>query len=430
VFSVGAGDARPPDYADHLPENKRSKGRSLAPLDADGKPVAGRIGDGASLINPLARWLAKKKVPMLTEHRVTRLAVEGGRVIGVEAENGGRTLRFRARKGVIFGTGGFAHNVEYIQLYQKFIYGACANPLSKGDFLRIGAMAGARLANLSSAWRAEVVLEEALGNRVLPQDVFFVPGDSMLIVNKYGDRVVNEKRNYNDRTKVHYTYDPVHEDYSNQLLFMIFDERTLDAYGGAYPIPADAQSLGFTINGATFADLAAKLRTRLASLADKTGRVSLGPNFVERLHATVERFNGFARTGQDLDFGRGQQAYDREWQGFFSALRPGTKYGPNSMPSLTMHPLRDEGPYYAIILGAGALDTNGGPVINANAQVLGADGRPIPGLYGAGNCIASPSREAYYGAGGTIGLAMTFGYIAARHAVKALAHPRTKQAAS
>ncbi len=133
---------------------------------------------------------------------------------------------------------------------------------------------------------------------------------------------------------------------------------------------------------------------------------------------TIQRYNDYARTGKDLEFGRGSQSYDKIWQNYASIMREDTTEQPNNLPNSALYPIADKGPYYIKILAPGALDTSGGPRINEKSQVLDGYGKPIPGLYGAGNCVASPSREAYYGAGGTIGLCMAFGYTAAVNADK------------
>lgn len=414
TFLVGGKPS--PDYADHLPENKAPQGRSVVTLDDSGKIMVGTIGDGTNLIGHVEAWLRKQDVPILTEHKVVSAVKDGDRVVGVEAEADGKTVRIRARKGVIFATGGYAHNVDLVHLHQKGLWGSCAMPGSTGDFIGIAQSAGAAMGAMGTAWRTQIVFEQALENRVLPQGVFFVPADSMFLVNKYGRRVVNEKRDYNDRTEVHFYFDPVHEDYANELLFMIFDGRSLDAFGGAFPIP-DPSDLGpYVIQGADMDELAANLANRLDTLKDKDGMVALADDFPKTLKETLDKFNAYAKAGKDPDFKRGDQSYDRAWQAFFSVMREGSTEKPNDLPNPTMHPFRPEGPYYAIILAAGALDTSGGPRINEHAQVLAPDGTPIAGLYGAGNCIAAPSREAYYGAGGTIGPCIAFGYIAAQHA--------------
>lgn len=401
------------DYADHLPENKVPKGRCLEPDEG-----AGASSGGSGLARQLERWLRTHKVPILTDHRVTRLLKKGERVIGVEAQSGGKLVRIKARRGVVFGTGGYAHNTELVGMHQTALVGSCAMPGSTGDLIAIAGEAGARMGPLHTAWRTQVLLEESLENRAVGLGTFVLPGDSMIVVNKYGQRVVNEKRNYNDRTQVHFAYDPVREEYPNQLLFMVFDQRTLDAFGGNFPLPVDRRESRYLIQADTLDALAGGIKGRLQSIAGKTGGVALAEQFAPALKASVERFNGYADAGRDPEFERGLHDYDRDWHLLFSAVREGTTQAPNTRANFTIHPIAPTGPYYALILGAGALDTNGGPLINEKAELLGADNRAIAGLYGAGNCIASPSRGAYYGAGGTIGLALTFGYIAGKNAAK------------
>ena len=162
-------------------------------------------------------------------------------------------------------------------------------------------------------------------------------------------------------------------------------------------------------------ELTAGISDHLASLAPHTGGFGLDADFQENLKQTVSRFNEFAKSGKDKDYSRGDFNYDREWTTFPPTI-PGIEWPPAGSPNYTMYPLSDEGPYYAVILGAGTLDTNGGPAINSNAQVLDVYGKPISGLYGAGNCIASATANAYWGAGSTIGPAMTFGHLAGLHA--------------
>lgn len=402
------------DYLDHVAENKVPAGRALGPLKADGKTV----GLGVDLMVHLNGALRKFNIPLLLGHRVVRVVVNGaGRVVGVEADASGKTVTVRARKAVIFGTGGYAHNPEFVAMYQRVpIYGACAQPWSTGDFINIGGAVGARMGYMAGAWRTQILLEEALQNPNLAAGVFFPPGDSMLQVNRYGKRVVDENRNYNDRTEVHAYFDPTEVEYPNHLMFMIYDQRTAEGFGGAYPLPDKPAGASYVISADTLEGLTEKLAGRLHDVAARTGGVSLASNFTSNLHASIARYNGFARAGKDEDFGRGKHAYDTEWHAVFSPMRAGTKWPANPGPNRTMHPLASKGPYYAIILASGALDTNGGPMIDSKARVLNTKDEPIPGLYGAGNCIASPSRYAYYGAGHTLGSAITWGTVAANSA--------------
>jgi len=401
------------DYLDHVPENKVPAGRALGPLNA-----GGGMGGGGDLMRQLGAAVTERGIPTLLGHRAVKLIQDDtDRVIGVQADAGGKAVNIRASKAVIFATGGYVHNAEKNNSFQPMrLYGSCAMPAAEGDFIDIAAAAGARLGNIGGAWRTQIILEEALASPQLAAGVFFPSGDSAFQVNKYGVRVVNENRNYNDRTEAHGIYDSSRAEFPNQLLFMIYDERTAGAFAGVYPVPADAAGAQHVLTGQTLEELTGSIEARLDEIRSSTGGVELDPSFTTNLGETIKRFNGFAESGDDADFQRGKYAYDSEWHQVFSPMKPDSGWPANEYPSVTMHPLRDKGPYYAIILAAGALDTCGGPVIDASARVLDGHEQPIAGLYGAGNCIASPSGDAYYGAGHTLGMSMTFGYIAANAA--------------
>ncbi len=402
-----------PDYYEG-PENKVPLGRQIMTQKPDGD-----YGLGVELVRQLKSWLDDRKVPCLLKHRARTILRNGqGEVVGLEvATSGDRMVRLRARKAVIFGTGGFAHNKAMMRNFQPApIYGTCSVPTSEGDFLIMAQAVDAKLGNLNNAWRMQVVMEHTLDQPSVPKGIWQPPGDSMVIVNKYGARVVNEKHNYHDRSKVHFAWDANREEYPNQFLFMIYDRRVADLFAGNFPLPAAGAAASYVIQGDSPAALTAAIQARLDRHAGTWGDVRLDRGFAAGLVDTLSAFDRYAATGVDAQFSRGAFQWDRDWQSYTSIPREGTAWKTGEAPSATMHPFQSEGPYHAIILGSGVLDTNGGPVINPKAQILDTSDVPIPGLYGAGNCISSPAGQSYWGGGCTLGLAMTYGHLAGMNA--------------
>lgn len=411
---AGAIDIEPVDYPSyfaHLPEDRIGVGRTIQPvLPPDHVPGRDPSG-GQTFVDDLMAHAVSHGAELLLERQVVHV-IRNSReeVIGVEVRVGLRTELIGARRGVVFASGGFLHDEGLVLDYLKGpVFGGAASPYATGDFVRIGNEVGARLGNMAHAWWDQVVVEMALRNRATIGDVYSPFGDSMLMVNRYGRRAVNEKAPYNERGQAHHAWDPHHGEYPNLLLFMIFDEALVqnphkDMF--RWPVPMDHKERYYVIRVDGFEELATELAGRLEAMAHHTGGVRLDDDFLPTLFETVERFNGYARAGVDPEFHRGETPIEQAW-----GLEPR-----EGLPSGTMAPLADGGPYYCVILGPGALDTKGGPVTDEQARVLDAAGEPIPGLYGAGNCVASPAATTYWGPGGTIGPAVTFGAIAARHA--------------
>jgi 3-oxosteroid 1-dehydrogenase len=396
-----------PSY-NELPEDRCRFGRVIWNATDEGEILVGR---GA--IDRYLAWLTDHGAQLLRSHRVDAVVVDEGRVVGVRA--GG--VLVQGRRGVVFASGGFTHSERWAREYLNGMYiGGCAARTSEGDIIPVAKALGVPLINMHAAWGAPVVLEQSLAKDPALIANFSLIGDSVLSVNKYGVRACNEKTTYNDRTQSHFsTWDPTRAEYPNFLQFAFLDERTrqrfprgdepMDHQGGNF-IPPLGEESPYLLKADTLPELVGALRERLASLAAHTGGVELADDFLAQLQATVERFNGYARTGVDPEFHRGETAIE--------LLMHGGRAEDNDLPNETMFPLAAEGPYYATILAPGSIETKGGPKVDTQLRILDGLERPVPGLYGIGNCVASASGQAYWSGGSTWGPYVAFGRVVAR----------------
>ena len=399
-----------PDYWSELPEDKAPTGRVLVPEGA-----RATMSDGGQVgIRTMSAAAERDGVDIRTSHRVQRLVIEGGAVVGVEASNGaGETVRVAARKAVIFASGGFTHDPDLrANFLSAPVFGGCAANTNEGDFVRIGSAAGAQLRNMNQAWMCPVPLEAAVARDPSLSGMFSVAGDSMLFVDKTGRRVVNEKLPYNELAQTFFQWDPLRGEYPYLVLIQVWDQRSQehsasDEYGRLIVGDTGAGD-AHVLRGETLDELAAAVRERLARYGAHTGGLTLADDWAGTAAQSIARFNELAATGVDADFGRGERAVQQLFNGDVRE-EPG-----RSNP--TMWPLSDSGPYYAALVTGGTLDTKGGPKATPDGQIVDDMDQPIPGLYGVGNCVASPSARAYWAGGATLGPIIAFAYRAANAA--------------
>ena len=343
---------------------------------------------GTALIAGLLKGLLDLGVVPTTGARALELIAADGRIAGARIRHGDKDIRVHARRGVVLGTGGFEWDPVLVESYLRGpMHGPVSPPNNTGDGLRMAMAHGADLANMGEAWWVPIVQ---------------LPGDTIdghqrsrsvrlertrprsIIVNRAGKRFLNEAGEYNSMAGPFHHLDPRHG-YLNDPAWIVFDSLHLKKYGflGVEP---DGPAPDWYRKSAD-----------LAELAEQTG---IDP---EGLARTIEAWNDSVEREVDPDFGRGSSAYDGYW-GDPGAATPALQ---------TLGPV-DTAPYYAVPVTVGAMGTKGGPRTDADARVLHVDGRPIPGLYAAGNAMAGVTGKAYGGAGGTLGPAMVFGYRAGR----------------
>jgi 3-oxosteroid 1-dehydrogenase len=350
-----------------------------------GKKLA---GIGGALIGQLAYLAQQRNIPIWTNCPMTSLIQEGGVVKGVVAEKDGKRIEIRA-KAVILTAGGFARNNEMRQKYHPHPISTdwtVATTGDLGDAIRAGIAVGAATALMDDAWWGPCFVDQNGKSNFMIWERSF---PFSLIVDKSGKRFMNESASYVDCG--HWQYER-NQKVPSIPAYLIFDQHHHKYYPFGVGLPG-AEPKEYFESG---------MMTRADTLAELARKIGVDPQGLEE---TVKRFNQFALNGKDEDFHRGDSAYDRIYSD------PRVKPNPNLAP-LT------KAPFYSVKVWPGDLGTKGGLLTDEFARVLDQKGKPIIGLYAAGNSSASVMGHTYPGPGSTIGPAMVFGTIAGRHAAE------------
>ena len=341
-------------------------------------------GLGAHIIDVLYGELRRRKnVEVILKAKVTSLLDDGnGRIIGAVA--GGDEIYSRA---TILATGGFGANRDLIREYFPRADAAgdwlwyVGPPSSRGDGLVLAREAGAEIAGHDHG------VLRLRANFTHENEGAYLPG-WMVVINSQGRRFMDEMSPYN-----------VAEAVTSQQtgpVYALWDEKTKsEAQPGTTaqhrkvnfpeghpwedfvePVIDDMVEQGKVIVAETIADLAEKLGVPLRAL-----------------EGTLATYNQDCRDGRDR---------------FFDKQAPVFKTVEN-------------GPFYATELRLWHMPVTAvGPQIDADARVLDADWRPIPGLYAAGEVAGGVIGKHYVGSGNSYANALVYGRVAGRKAVEEL----------
>jgi len=359
--------------------------------DRLGYPRGTRLVLGNALVARLYKGLLDRQVPVWCEARTQRLVVDD-EVRGAVVRRGEKEVRVRARRGVVLAGGGFPASTALREQYFPHpvarhtpAYEGCV-----GDTLRLGQEAGGVLAGASAddaLWFPSSVATRTDGTTaVYPHIVLDRAKPGLVAVGRSGRRFTDEAASYHEFTRAMYRT-------SNVPAWLVCDRRFLWKYGLGMIRPMTLRVERYVASGYLIA------ADTLDALAGAVGVDSAG------LTETIRRHNDFARTGIDADFGKGANSYDR------------ANGDPRHKPNPCLGPI-ERPPFYAVRVEPTPLGTSLGLRTDANAQVCDAVGKPIAGLYAVGNDMQSIMGGEYPGAGAQLGPGMTFGYLAALHALR------------
>lgn len=373
------------DKVGHIPLIRQYSNNVLDTLhwmQSKGSPVMDRVSQGAGalwqrthqldapaglgLIDPLYQSAVKQGVNFKLGMRVQNLILnDKGRVIGVTAtDKVGNKYEFTSKDGVILATGGYSQNKEMRQKSAPHLTPEMVStnqPGATGDGIVIATRHGADTTGMNYV---QVYPLATPGTGALQGRARKMSGlDDVIDVNKNGERFVKEDARRDEFVAA----------IKKQPGGVVYDINDSSIVKPLNSFNEDVETL-VSIGRIYKADSLADLAKQLGMPADK-------------LEATVAEFNKMVEAKNDPKFGR--KLFDRP------IVKP---------------------PFYATPRAPSIHHTMGGLQISTNAQVLDKKGKPIPGLYAAGEVTGGIHGSNRLGGNATADV-LTFGRIAAKSAV-------------
>lgn len=328
----------------------------------------GKTG-GAAYFGVLDAGAKKLGAEIMLETKVEELIVDADRqVVGVVADQFGKKLNIKARKGVILSTGGFTRNEQMLKDYcqQGYYSQPLGAPGLDGDGLKMAFALGAAASNISEMLGVPGLTLP--GSNAATYALWtFIPIIPAILINNRGERFCNEFSFY-DWSNTELLKQP------DRFSYTLFDSKGRDAGAGMFVGGWSPDLEKEVADGLVFK---AETLTELAELIDVP---------VSRLEATIAKWNEDVEAGAD-------SAYNRT--GGLDTI--------------------DTGPFYAFKTFSTMFDTMGGLKINENAQVIDVKDAVISRLYAAGNVAGGVLGEHYPGSGSAYNAGVTFGTIAGKH---------------
>lgn len=347
---------------------------------------------GSGLAAYFVKAALDRGIPLETGVSAEGLIADGERIVGVRARKDGQDLYIKAAKGVVIAVSSY----ERDRKLEKTL-GNQLDPESMlfsaidGSNIRLAAPFGAKIARVPEISMAGFSVPGEETDEGLPVWRSAMPIIGLphhIVVNSKGKRFGNEGfyRSFYYQTDV---IDGATQTHPNFPCWIVIDSQAREKYAFVSIMPGQDWPENFGVVADTIEDLAAKTGIDPQALAE-----------------TVARFNANAEKGVDPDFGRGEQPWGA-WMTGDKEHKPNPNLGPIVKP-----------PFYAVKMsrmGATGIPA-AGLKIDGNANVVGWDERPLPGLYAAGNSAARMETGAVMQSGVSNARGMTYGWLAARHA--------------